>query len=412
MNLAAISSVSIGLETLRANPLRTVLSTLGIIIGAASLVAVLALGDGLERYGRQQLEQTTDLQSVVIQPRTAQFIDGQSFPIEGYPVFSAADAGSLLHAIPESRGVAITLTGQSPIVGLATDSVSVLVVATLSSAADLFDMKLAAGRYFSAEEARSNAPVIVLSHRLAAQLMGGAAESAIGRTVRLRGRERRVVGVRAGLEHETGGTAYVPLEAVADALAPTPRPRAPELVLQARSVEAVPAVQRGAEAWLAARYGDWKRIARVTANQARVAQASQAILVFKGFMGAITGISLLVGGIGIMNVLLASVTERTREIGIRKAIGARSRDVLVQFLSESVAISGLGSMLGALLGLAGAFGVTALIRQQSEARVYAAFSWGTLAVSALAALMVGISFGMYPALRAARLSPIDAIRHE
>jgi putative ABC transport system permease protein len=411
MNLAALSSVSIGLAALRVHPLRTVLSTLGIIIGAASLVAVLALGDGLERYGRQQLEQTTDLQSVVIQPRTAQLIDGQSFLIEGYPVFSAADADSLLRAIPESKGAAISLTGQSPIAGLATDTVSVMVVATLSSAAELFDMKLAAGRYFSAEEARANLPVVVLSHGLAARLTGGTAESAVGSVVRLRGRERTVVGVRARPVNEAGGAAYVPLEAT-DALAPTPRPRAPDLVLQARSVEAVPAVKRGAEAWLAARYGDWTRVARVTAHQARVAQASQAILVFKGFMGAITGISLLVGGIGIMNVLLASVTERTREIGIRKAIGARGQDVLVQFLSESVAISGLGSLLGALLGLAGAFGITALIRQQSQARVYAAFSWGTVAVSALAALVVGIAFGMYPALRASRLSPIDAIRHE
>ena len=254
--------------------------------------------------------------------------------------------------------------------------------------------------------------MVVLSEGLAARLLGMPAESAVGMQIRLRERPRTVIGVRASPGNETAGSAYVPLEAVADALAPTPRPRAPELVLQAASVEAVPLVQREAERWLGERYGDWKRIARVAANQTRVAQASQAILVFKGFMGAITGISLLVGGIGIMNVLLASVTERTREIGIRKAIGARSGDVLVQFLSESVAISGLGSFLGAALGLGGAFGITALIRQQTEARVYAAFSWGTVAVSALAAVTVGVAFGMYPALRASRLSPIDAIRHE
>jgi putative ABC transport system permease protein len=285
-------------------------------------------------------------------------------------------------------------------------------VATLPSAAELFGINLLAGRYFTAEEARANAPVVVLSHGLASRLMGMPAESVVGRKIRLRERERTIVGVRASLANETIGSAYVPLEAAPDALAPTPRPRAPELVLQARSVEAVTVVQRGAETWLAARYGDWKRVARVATNRARVAQASQAILVFKGFMGAITGISLLVGGIGIMNVLLAAVTERTREIGIRKAIGARRRDVLIQFLSESVAISGLGSVVGAALGLGGAFGITALIRQQSEARVYAAFSWGTVVVSALAALVVGVAFGMYPALRASRLSPIDAIRHE
>ena len=97
---------------------------------------------------------------------------------------------------------------------------------------------------------------------------------------------------------------------------------------------------------------------------------------------------------------------------MRKATGARQRDILVQFLAESVAISGAGSLLGAALGLAGAFGVTARMRAETQAMVHAAFTWPTLAVAALTALVTGIAFGLYPAVRAARLSPIDAIRHE
>jgi putative ABC transport system permease protein len=138
----------------------------------------------------------------------------------------------------------------------------------------------------------------------------------------------------------------------------------------------------------------------------------QAIMVFKLLMGAITGISLLVGGIGIMNVLLASVVERTREIGVRRAAGARRRDILAQVLVESMTIAGFGCILGVVVGLAGAYASAALIRSRSQAEVYAAFTLESFLVAAGTAMFIGLAFGCYPAFRAARLSPIDAIRHE
>lgn len=408
-----ITSLSIALGTLRANPLRTVLSTLGIVIGAAALVAVLTLGDGMERFGRQQLATTTDLQSIVLEPRTAEIIDNQAYPIDDYLVLTRADAETIMASVPGAAAGLLTLTGSATVEGAGGLVDTVEVFATLPSQAAVLKWSFAAGRYFSTAEATPSARVAVLSFGIGTALGGGDPAAAIGRRIRIRGSDHEVIGVLAATGVERVPTVLVPLEEAGVVLSPTPRPRAPSLVLQAERIEDVRAVKAGVEAWLVGRYGaDWGRKARVHTNLQRVNQSERAILVFKLFLGAITGIALLVGGIGIMNVLLASVTERTREIGVRKAIGARRRDLLAQFLLESVTIAGLGSVIGTLLGFGGAFGVTAMMRSRLDAPVYAAFSWGTLAVSAGAAVLVGVVFGIYPALRAARLSPIDAIRHE
>lgn len=222
------------------------------------------------------------------------------------------------------------------------------------------------------------------------------------------GLEWRIVGIQQDIVGDKGFTVVVPFASGLQVLrAPTRR-----IVLETKNLEDVRALTDDVGRWAEARAG-WRGAVRVAATgQQRLEEIERTFLWLKMLMGAFTAIALVVGGIGIMNVLLASVIERTREIGIRKALGARRRDIRTQFLTESVAIATAGSLLGLLIGLSSAFGMTALMRARTAVPIYAGVSWSTLAASATAALLVGLIFGTYPALRASRLSPIDAIQRE
>jgi len=413
MNNALATAVAVSVDTLKVNLLRTLLSTLGVIIGVASLVAVLSLADGMERTMRTEIERTTDVQTVSIAPRTSEIIDGTTYPVHDYPVFLAVDAVAAAREIEKVKTGSISVGGRSIVDYPRTGKRRMSGVTAALAGYDTFSkLRLAQGRFFTGVEESRDAAVIVLSHLLAEELAAGrSAESMVGEHVRIAGGPREVIGVLEAYKGERAHSAYLPFSAAARVL--EGRSYTPTIELKAARVEDVEAVKRGAEDWLARRYPRFEQRVKVLTQEMRVEQATQGLTIFKLLMAALTGISLIVGGIGIMNVLLASVTERTREIGVRKATGARSRDILLQFLAESVAISGAGSAVGVVLGLAASFGITALIRETSGAIfVQASFTWLSVASAAMSAIAIGLIFGTYPARRAAALSPIDAIRHE
>lgn len=403
------ASIGIGIDTLRANPMRTLLSTLGIIMGAGALVSVLALGDGMQQYAREQIEKTTDLQTIMITPSLSRTVDGERFSRTDGIAFQRAESDSLAAETRELGVVTMLLAGQAIATTAADTTARVTqVYGTLENAAAALPTPVEKGRFYSKGEVENAAPLVVLSAGLAARLAAD-----VGDTVLVHGQPRAVVGILRAEPDEQSARAFMPVGAATSVVPPPPIGRPVVIAIKANRVEDVPVIRARAERWLARRYGPgWFDRVTVSTNESRVEQARQGMTVFKMFMGALTGISLIVGGVGIMNVLLASVVERTREIGIRKAIGARHRHILLQFLAESVTISAFGSIVGVLLGLGTAFGVTAVIRRMSGAPMYAAFSLGTVMIAISASVLVGLVFGVYPALQAARLAPVEAIHRD
>ncbi|MBX2821836.1 MAG: ABC transporter permease [Rhodothermaceae bacterium] len=407
----SIGIIALTVQTLRSNPLHTVLSMLGLIIGVGALVSILSLGDSLEQYGRDQISTTTSLEAIIVSSKTVERVDGVTLERDTISTVSLDNAMRLSSMLEGQAQVALRYSKNVEI-EMPEDSLraGAVMYGITPSVFTLMEAESSSGRLLNDNDLSSPSKAVV-SRALAQRITGtGNEQELIGTRIPLGDAEAEVIGILSGGEEDESMVVYVPF--TYDSYEAT-KENPPTLIAKANSVEDVNPVKERIEAWLDENKAGGHEAFNIFTYQARIAQMEQGVRVFKLIMGLITGIAVLVGGIGVMNVLLISITERTREIGIRKATGARKRDIVLQFLTEAIAVSILGSLLGVVLGLAFMAVALPVIKNLTEAPPFEiAFSIQSLGIIIVVAILVGIGFGTYPASRAARLSPIDAIRHE
>ncbi len=414
-NLLSVAAVE-AVGALRANLLRTLLSTLGIVIGVAALVAILGLGDGMERFGREQLSSKTDVSTIVVAPITSEEVDGMYIEKQNVVPLTPADASTLAQVFGE-KATSIDLMAKTKAwVHLAGDTLrrpSLLTASLVNPFPDT--MRAAHGRLLQAADFQNADSVAVLSHLLALRLQPDSNwAQLLEKQVVWANHRLRVVGIlEKGVATDEDGevpTVTLPIQLLsADEVKKSP----PAMQVKVKNVEEVTAMKADLDKWLAADGRGGSANFKVYTNDYWIEALTKGITMFKVIMGLIVGIAILVGGIGVMNVLLMSITERTREIGIRKALGAKRKAIALQFLSESLAISVLGCLLGLALGLMFNFAATPLVMHLAEVKGFkAAISPGSFVVVMLVAIFIGIAFGTFPAMKASKLSPVDAIRHE
>jgi putative ABC transport system permease protein len=411
-NLAEVVRVSF--DSLFANKTRSFLTMLGVIIGVASVVALLSLGSGAQASITGQV-QSIGTNLVFVMPGNVN--PGRPGSTSAAQTLTLDDAQAISNLGLPLNGISAQFNGNADIVAPAADK-NATINGTMPAYFAMQDLRPASGSLFDEGQGRAGAPVAVLGATLAKDLFGDG--TAVGQTVRVKDQTLRVVGVLAakgggGMGSSVDDQLFAPISFVQQRLFGARTPdgngyRVANIILSARNGDDINSIQDRITVLLRERHRlktDGSDDDFSVMNQASMLSTLNSITsILTAFLAAIAGISLLVGGIGIMNIMLVSVTERTKEIGLRKAVGARGRDIMLQFIVEALVVSVMGGIIGLLFGML----IAGLVTLSGALTATVSLSSVVLAVGF--SLAVGLFFGIYPARRAAKLNPIDALRHE
>jgi len=409
------------LESLNGNKMRSGLTVLGIVIGVAAVIAMLAVGNGA------QASITGSISSI---GTNLLFIFGGAPSQDGPPgsgprtsgnnerPLTLGDANALLDsfAAPSVEMVAPAIQGNG-LLTFSSETTSTSISGVTPEYSQVRNLEIAEGEFINQEHILGRMSVVVLGPETAIELFGHA-DGIVGETIRIEGQPFRIIGVLVarggGAFGSEDNSAYIPFTtAQARLIKRSARDEVDVIFVQATTAEAVPSAVEEVSNIIRQRHrtpvgaDDFT----VFTQQDFLSIFSQITGVLTIFLGGIAGISLLVGGIGIMNIMLVSVTERTKEIGLRKALGARKRDILLQFLTESSLLSLIGGIIGTIFGW-----VIARIVEQVATATGNTFvpivGVDAIILSTSFSAMIGLFFGIYPASRAANLEPVEALRYE
>ena len=401
-------SILIALEGLKSNKMRSILTMLGIIIGVGAVIAMVSIGMGVQEKVQSSIAGLGSNLLIVMPgsnapPGTVRLAAGSNITLTNLDAKAVAK---------QVAGVNYVLPGVSSSyqVIYGNQNWKTTVQGTTPDFLTVRNFTMASGGFFSNSDDTSRARVAVLGQTVATNLFGGG--SAVGKTIRINKAPFRVVGVLASKGQSAMGQdqddmVIVPLATAQDRLMGITYLN--NMSIQAKNAEVINKVQEDVTALLRSRHRlaatveDDFTVRNMTALMATMTETTSTITLL---LGNVAAISLLVGGIGIMNIMLVSVTERTREIGIRKALGATFKNVLMQFIIEAIAISVTGGLLGIIVGVVGARIISLVAGWNTVVSWWAIF--GAFGVS----VMIGLFFGIYPARKAALLDPIDALRYE